>query len=155
MLFTFFQNHNLFARGLSVSCLQQQQQHSLFSQASWGRLSVSCLTSLFFLKDETQQYRYFSFHTGMLDCICFCDDFHLLNRWKYLLWFTFFLWRCSDLLDLVFVHRLMKEVQVQVKSWQEHYMTMGELFWWATEPLVKEKFRQAQLHNTRMLNFLL
>jgi len=150
MLFKCFQNHNLFARGLSVSCLQQQQQHSFFSQASWGRLSVSCLTSLFFLKDETQQYRYFSFHTGMLDCICFCGDFHLLNRWKYLLLFT---WR------LVFVHahkhRSMKEVQVRVKSWQGHYMTMGELFWLATEPLVKEKFRQAQLHNTLVLNSLL
>jgi hypothetical protein len=49
----------------------------------------------------------------------------------------------------------MKEVQVQVKSWQGHYMTMGELFWSVTEPLVKEKFRQAQLHNTLMLNYFL
>ncbi|OEL18016.1 Carboxyl-terminal-processing peptidase 3, chloroplastic [Dichanthelium oligosanthes] len=44
----------------------------------------------------------------------------------------------------------MKEVQVQVKSWQGHYMTMGELFWSAAERLVKEKFRQANLHNTLM-----
>ncbi|AQL03363.1 Carboxyl-terminal-processing peptidase 3 chloroplastic [Zea mays] len=29
----------------------------------------------------------------------------------------------------------MKEAQVQVKSWQGHYMTMDELFWLAIEPL--------------------
>nr|CAB3470424.1 unnamed protein product [Digitaria exilis] len=52
-------------------------------------------------------------------------------------------------------YRSTKGVQVQVKSWQGHYMTMDELFWSATGPLVKEKFRQAQLHNTLMLGSFL
>lgn len=35
----------------------------------------------------------------------------------------------------------MREAQVQVKSWQGHYMTMAEPSLWGTKLLVKEKFR--------------
>lgn len=47
----------------------------------------------------------------------------------------------------------MKEVQVQVKSWQEHYMTMVVLFWSATELLEKEKYRHGQFLYMHILLF--